>query len=226
MKTSISANFSSRYLLVALATIFVVVIGSIAALGSAQVVNTFSCSASPSPVVVGQPVTLTLTGGNGTYTWSGINVNSTSNPSQVTAVFGTSGTYTGTVTSGTSTATCNVVVVDVATSTQPTSGGTTSGPLSCTPATQTVALGSNASMSASGGNGTYVWSSPDLTINNTSGSGFSANFASAGQHTVTVSSGGGSSTCTVTVTSSSSGGGTVTPPTTPGLPATGGGYGH
>ena len=95
--------------------------------------------------------------------------------------------------------------------------------LSCAPSVQSVMLGQSASFTASGGNGSYVWSSPDLTISNPTGSGFTANYASIGVKTMTVSSAGASATCTVDVLPV----GTVpATPSTPGLPNTGGGYGQ
>jgi hypothetical protein len=93
----------------------------------------------------------------------------------------------------------------------------------CSPAVQNVTLGQTAAVTASGGTGTYVWSSPDLTIANPSGTGFSANFASVGLKNLTVASGGAVATCQVNVTAGTTP--PVTPPVTPGLPNTGGGYG-
>ncbi len=120
--------------------------------------------------------------------------------------------YGITVTSGGQAATCNMTVVAPA----------TTGTLMCSPATQNVTLGQTVSFAATGGSGVYTWSSPDLTINNASGSGFSANYASTGVKTMTVTSAGNVATCAVNVLA-----GAVTPPpvVTPGLPNTGGGYG-
>jgi len=97
----------------------------------------------------------------------------------------------------------------------------TAGTLTCFPAMQSVTLGQSASVSATGGDGTYTWSSPDLSITNPNGSGFSANFASTGVKTLTVTSAGLTTTCIVNVLAQS----TVSA-TTPGLPNTGGGYGQ
>jgi O-acetylhomoserine/O-acetylserine sulfhydrylase-like pyridoxal-dependent enzyme len=73
----------------------------------------------------------------------------------------------------------------------------------------------------------YSWSQATpsgelkMTITNPTGSGFTANYASTGVKTLTVSSGSASAACIVNVLA----GGTV-PPVTPSLPNTGGGYGQ
>jgi hypothetical protein len=100
------------------------------------------------------------------------------------------------------------------------SGAVSTNALSCFPAVQNVVLGQTANVSATGGDGTYVWSSPDLSIANPNGSGFSASYASIGVKTLTVTSGGLITTCAVNVLANSP---VVT--VTPSLPNTGGGYG-
>ena len=96
--------------------------------------------------------------------------------------------------------------------------------VSCSPATQNAQVGQAVSVSATGGTGSYTWSSPDLTISNPSGTGFSAIFNSPGVKTISVASGGQIAVCAVTVA------GTTTTPTTPvptpTLPNTGGGFGR
>jgi len=172
-----------------------------------------SCSPASSTVSANQAATLTASGGNGTYTWSGTNLNVTNSAGTQFAVsYPTPGTYTVIVSSAGQSATCSVVVV-----------AATSGSLACSPAVQNVTLGQTASVSATGGTGTYVWSSPDLTIINPNGSGFSASYASTGLKTLTVTSGGVSNTCAINVLAGSTT--PPPPPVTPGLPETGGGYG-
>ncbi len=77
----------------------------------------------------------------------------------------------------------------------------------CSPASQTVQAGVNANFSVSGGNNSYVWSSPSGNPTGGTGSGFSTTYGAPGSYTVTVSSANQSSNCSVTVTSS--------PPPTP-----------
>ena len=184
---------------------------SFGSLGFAQVVTPLSCSAAASSVGVNQANTMTAVGGNGTYSWSGTNLSVTNSAGTQFAVsYPNPGSYTITVTSAGQSASCVTNVVASAT-----------GALICSPALQNVTIGQTASVIASGGNGTYVWSSPDVSISNPNGSGFSVNYASTGVKTLTVTSNGYSATCAVNVLAS----GTVTPPVTPGLPDTGGGYG-
>lgn len=184
---------------------------TLGAVSFAQSVPAVHCSVASSEVGVNQTATLTATGGNGTYVWSGLNLSITnSGGSQFRVSYPNPGTYPITVTSGGQTDTCNVRVV----------AATTVGGLQCAPAVQNVTLGQIAAVTATGGNGTYTWSSPDLTIANPNGSGFSASYATTGFKTLTVTSGSATDTCTINVLSS----GTV--PVTPGLPNTGGGFGR
>ncbi|HUD02928.1 MAG TPA: PKD domain-containing protein [Candidatus Paceibacterota bacterium] len=185
---------------------------SLGSLGFAQTVTPVGCSVSASSVSTNQADVFTATGGNGTYTWSGPNLSVTnSSGSQFAVSYPNPGTYTITVASAGETANCNMTVVTAA----------TSGTLACSPATQNVTLGQTASFSATGGNGAYTWSSPDISITNSSGSGFSANYASTGLKTMTVSSNGATASCIANVLAASP----VTT-TTPSLPDTGGGYGQ
>ena len=92
-------------------------------------------------------------------------------------------------------------------------------PVACSSNVSSVLVNQSEVLSATGGNGTYVWSSPDLSIANPNGSGFSASYGSIGVKTLTVTSGGLVTTCSVNVLSDP----VIT--VTPGLPNTGGGYG-
>jgi hypothetical protein len=203
---------TQKYTFLSLATAFAVVGMSLGALSSAQVVNPVTCTVNTPTVSTNQAATFTAAGGNGVYAWSGPNLSITNAAGTQFAVsYPNAGTYPITVTSAGLSATCNLTVVAAA----------PSGALVCSPSTQNVTIGQVASVSASGGSGVYTWSSPDLSISNPNGTGFSANYASTGLKTLTVTSAGATATCSINVLS-----GTVTPPVTPGLPNTGGGFGQ
>lgn len=94
--------------------------------------------------------------------------------------------------------------------------------LTCSPSTTVVGVGQPVTFSASGGDGTYIWTGPNLNITNPNGVQFVVTYPSAGLYPITVTSDGDTATCTMNVT-----GGTTSPaPTYPGLPNTGGGYGN
>ena len=199
---------NKKYLLLSLVTIVAVSAMSFGTVGFAQTVTPLTCSNASSSVTVNQVATLTAQGGTGTYNWSGQNLNITnSTGSQFAVSYPSVGVYTVNVSSGSQSASCTVNVV----------ASTTAGSLVCSPAVQSVALGQTATFSATGGNGAYIWSAPDLTITNPNGSGFSASYASAGLKTMTVTSGSLATTCAVNVISN------VTIPT---FPNTGGGFGE
>ena len=208
---------NQKYVVLSLATAVVVAALSIGSLGFAQTVTPVTCSVASS-VGVNQPAIVTASGGNGTYTWSGSNL-TTTNPSgtQFAVSYPNTGAYTVDVTSGGQTGSC---VVNVTTT-------PSSGTLMCSPGVQTVILGQNASVSATGGDGNYTWSAPDLSITNPGGSGFTANYASAGLHVLTVSDAGVTSSCDINVLANPNGSVTIpVTPVTPTLPDTGGGYGQ
>jgi PKD domain len=98
-------------------------------------------------------------------------------------------------------------------------GAQTTSPVACSAPTYMFPAGQGVTLSATGGNGSYTWSSPGLVITNPTGSSFTVTFNRAGTYPVTVASAGASSTCTLTVTAATTGGGTTTG--TPGLPNTG-----
>ncbi len=206
---------NQKYLLLSLATIVAITGASFGAASFAQTTTTLGCSTAGNSVLTNQAAILTATGGNGTYFWSGHNLNVTNSAGTQFAVsYPNVGTYSVQVSSAGQTATCTVNVV----------GQPSSGAIICSPATQNVVLGQIATVSVSGGNGSYTWSSPDLSISNPNGSGFSANYASTGLKTLTVTSAGLVTTCAVNVLPSNT---VPTPaPVTPGLPNTGGGFGQ
>ena len=184
-------------------------------LGSPSLAQTpaVSCSVSSASVLPNQAAIFTAAGGSGSYVWSGTNLSITNATGNQFAVsYPDPGVYPITVTSAGQSATCIMTVA----------GTVASGALICSPAVQNVTLGQNATFAATGGTGTYIWSSPDLTITNSGGTGFIASYASTGLKTMSVSSGGVSTTCLVNVLA-----GAPLPPVVipPGLPETGGGYG-
>jgi hypothetical protein len=205
---------NKKYALLSLVTAVAAVGMSLSALSFAQTVTPVSCSAAISTVAPNQAAIFTATCGNGSYVWSGTNLNVTNATGNQFAVsYPNPGVYTILVSSAGFSGSCTMTVA----------GTVPTGALLCSPAVQNVNLGSTATFAATGGNGTYTWSSPDLTITNASGSGFSASYASTGLKLMTVSSQGVLATCSVNVLSNA--GVTVTPPVvTPTLPATGGGY--
>jgi hypothetical protein len=204
---------NKKYFLLSLATVVTVAGASFGVLSFAQTTPVLGCSVNAPSVSVGQAAILTATGGSGYYSWSGTDLSITNAAGTQFAVsYPNPGIYPITVSSEGQTATCNVNVV----------GAATTGGISCFPAVQTVTLGQVATVAASGGNGAFLWSSPDLTIANPSGSGFSASYATTGLKTLTVASAGYVTTCAVNVLSNGSALPVVTTPT---LPNTGGGYG-
>ncbi len=201
-----------KYWALSIVTALTLTGSSLGALSSAQTVTPLTCTLGASSVTTNQAMIMTAAGGNGTYAWSGPNLSVTNGSgSQFAVSYPNAGVYTITVASAGLTATCNLNV------TAPVSTGN----LTCSPATQNVVLGQVATFGVIGGNGSYTWSSPDLNVTNATGSGFSANYATSGLKTLTVTSAGLTATCAVNVL----GGVVVTPPViTPGLPNTGGGY--
>lgn len=210
-------KINHKYAAVSLLTAGAVLAMSFGSLGFAQAVTPVTCTVANASINTNQPTIITASGGDGVnYSWSGTNLTTTnSTGSQFAVSYPNVGTYTVNVTSAGQTGSCTVNVNAVA----------ASGTLMCSPAVQTAMVGQAATVSASGGNGTYTWSSPDLSISNPNGSGFSADYASTGLKTLTVTSNGATATCAVNVIANTTG--VTTPPVvTPGLPDTGGGYGQ
>ncbi|MEK7601326.1 MAG: hypothetical protein AAB480_02240 [Patescibacteria group bacterium] len=199
-----------KYLALSVVTALTAMGASLGSLGFAQTVTPLTCSVANPTVSVNQSAVITAFGGNGIYQWSGTNLNITNSAgSQFAVSYPNPGVYTITVTSAGLNASCSFTVVAAVT-----------GALTCSPASQNITLGQTATYAASGGNGTYTWSSPDLTITNASGSGFSASYASTGLKTLTVTSAGNTAACFTNVLP----GAVVIPPVVPGLPNTGGGF--
>lgn len=144
------------------------------------------CSPASQTVGTGLSASFSASGGQASKSWSspGSNAPTTGTGASYSATYATSGTKTVTVTSGTQTADCTVTV-DPA--------------LECAPATQNVAAGASASLTATGGTGGYAWSSPSGTPTSGSGAAYSVAYPGLGTYTVTLESGGLSTTCEVVV---------------------------
>ncbi len=151
--------------------------------------SSLTCVPPSQTVLIGQPANLSATGGTGTYSWSTPNgAPASGNGAAFTTTYASAGTYVATVTSGSATATCQVNVPPSITT-----------ELTCTPATQTTAIGQAASLTAVGGTGTYGWSAPGGSTASGTGSSFTTSYAAAGTNNVTVTSGGATKTCQVVV---------------------------
>lgn len=215
---------TKRYILLSAAALIFVSVLTYTGTSFAQVYSAPSCSTNASPIYANQNVVFTGAGGNGTYTWSADSSNVITNSlnNQLTAYFPSSGTYTVRVMSNGQTGTCTVTVLPNSSSNVVTNTFTSNNNLACSPSSQEVSVGQTASFSASGGNGSYFWSIPELSLSNSSGTGSYVTYSTPGTRTITVSSGGSSASCVVNVIGSA-----VTPVVPgPGLPNTGGGYGR
>ncbi len=200
---------NQKYALLSVVTALALTASSIGAFSFAQVVTPLSCSVASTSVNQNQAAVFTASGGNGSYAWSGTNLNITnSGGNQFAVSYPNPGTYIITVASAGQTANCSMTVVAAST-----------GTLACAPSVQNVTLGQTASVSASGGNGTYTWSSPDVNVTNPNGSGFSVSYASIGLKTLVVRSGTLAATCSINVLPAA-----TIPPVDPGLPNTGAGF--
>jgi len=186
---------------------------SIGTTSLAQTMAPLTCGIPQPTVNVNRAAVFTASGGNGSYVWSGPNLNVTnSSGTRFSVSYPDPGVYTITLSSAGTSVPCPMIVVAANVST---------GDLMCSPALQNVVLGQTVSMLASGGDGTYTWSSPDIIIDETRGSGFTANYASTGLKNLTVESDNQTAICRVNVLSS---GTPVFIPPTPGFPNTGGGF--
>jgi len=114
-------------------------------------------------------------------------------------------TCSNTFGSGTCSATVSIGTSPTPTSPTPTSPTSTSPPptlptsLSCSPFVQNVSIGQPATLSATGGTGSYSWSAPGGNPSSGYGSSFSTTYSTTGTKGVTVSSGTRSSSCVVSV---------------------------
>lgn len=137
------------------------------------------------------------------------------------ALFMNGSMYAGAQTTTASTTASSTATSTASTTASSTATSTTGTTVRCSPATVTVAPGQSVTLSATGGNGTYQWSSPGLTITNALGANFRVTFNRNGTFPVSVTSGGATATCSVVVAGTAVPGSTNPPTTTPGLPNTG-----
>ncbi len=146
------------------------------------------CAPASQNVKLNQTASFVATGGNGTYTW-------TANGGQPAVgggnTFSTSYSSTGSkqvkVESAGKIRTCNVVVTE-----EPQD-------LVCAPANQNVDINQNTYFVATGGNGTYAWTSTGGQPTSGTGSSYQTKYASSGNKTVVVTSAGKTANCNVTV---------------------------
>ena len=157
-----------------------------------------TCSPANQTVAPEQAVNFTASGGSGgavkTFVWGALG-GSPATQSGTSNTFSTTYSIPGskvvTVSSGVQTAVCRVTVSSVAQ------------PLVCSPVLQTVQSGQTASLTASGGSGSYAWSGGG---NPATGTGvifttvFTNSSPIAAQHSVTLKSGTLTKTCVVNVT--------------------------
>ncbi len=85
-------------------------------------------------------------------------------------------------------------------------------PVTCSPSTTSVIVGHSVTLTAGGGDGNFVWSSPGMVITNPTGAGFTVAFNAVGTYPVAVTSSGTTATCSIAV---------MPAPVVPGLPNTG-----
>lgn len=150
------------------------------------------CAPTSVSVGVNQTAQLTATGGNGSFSWSGGGSPATGTVATFETAFASAGTYPVTVTSGSTTATCQVTVTPPPPPPPPPA-------LVCTSPVQSVLVNQSATFSATGGTGTYAWRGAGTPATGSDAS-FTTTFATAGRHTVTVSSGIATATCSILVT--------------------------
>jgi len=145
------------------------------------------CAPGTQEIGEGQSASFSVVGGSGSYDWEspGSDPPDTGTGSTYSAAYGTTGSYTVTVTSGALSDTCDVSVDAI---------------LDCAPASQTVGVDQDASFTATGGSGTYSWSSPGSNAPNAgTGAAYTASYPASGAKTVTITSGTQSASCAVTV---------------------------
>lgn len=154
------------------------------------------CTPTNQSATVGQTVYFSATGGTGSYTWSAPASSRTNGSgSSFNTTYASSGSFAVTVSDGTRNAVCGV---QVQTAQYP--------QVQCVPPMQTANVNQTVYVSATGGNGSYSWTTNGGSANSGTGSSFSTSYSSGGYRTITVTSAGQSATCNVDVI-------TVAPPT-------------
>lgn len=147
---------------------------------------TLTCAPENQTANVGDVTAFSAQGGNGTYTWTSPGSPATGVGTNFSSAFSTSGQETVTVSSGNQTANCSVTI------------NTPAAPLVCAPENQSINVGDIAVFSATGGNGSYSWTSPGSPATGV-GTNFSSEFSTQGTKTVNVTDGTNTAHCSVTV---------------------------
>ncbi len=142
-----------------------------------------ACSPATQTAVTGQTVTLTATGGDGTYAWSGGGVPASGSTSSFSTAYSTAGPKTITLTSASQSTTCSITV-------------NLPGSPACLPASQTVPVGTPATVTASGGDGVFGWTGGGDPATGTEAS-FATTFGTAGTYVVVVTSASQTVSCEV-----------------------------
>ncbi len=152
--------------------------------------NTVVCVPATQTRNINQSANFSATGGNGTFTWSAPGGSRTSGTgSSFDTSYSTIGTKIVTVTSNGRTDTCTVIVQN------------DFQPVVCVPDFQTVNIDQRVDFTATGGNGTFVWSAPGGNPSTGSTAAFNTRYSTSGLKTVTVTSGGFTDICSVQVRS-------------------------
>lgn len=183
-----SANFATAYATPGTKTVSVTSAGVTRTCTVIVPAVEFICAPPTQTVALGEPATVQLTTtAPGPFTWSAPGGSTTTGTGTTFSTsYALEGTKTISVTNGTLTATCQVIVPPPA-------------PLICAPPTQTVNINQAATVTASGGTGTYSWSAPGGSTAAGSGATFSTSYGAAGTNSITVTSGAQTATCQVIV---------------------------
>ncbi len=126
-----------------------------------------ACTPSDTSVAVGSLVTFNASGGSGNYTWSAPGaVNMTGSGSTFATSYSSVGSKIVTLTSGSETANCSAITVTSA-----------AVPLACVASRTSAYQDQQVTFTASGGTGSYAWSSPNGAPVSGTGATFTTSFA-------------------------------------------------
>ena len=182
--TGTGATYSASYPATGSYTV-TVTSGTQTATCSVTVQTVLTCSPASQTIGATSTASFTAAGAGATKTWASPGGSPTSGSGAAySASYASTGSYTATVSSGAQTANCAVTVDPL---------------LVCSPSSQNVATGVNAALTASGGVGSYTWSSPGGSPTSGSGASYAVNYPGLGTYTVTLTSGGQTKTCSVVV---------------------------
>lgn len=183
-----SANFATAYATPGTKTVSVTSAGVTRTCTVIVPAVEFICAPPTQTVGLGQTATVQLTTtAPGPFTWSAPGGSETTGTGTTFSTsYAVDGSKTISVTNGTLTATCQVIV-------QPPP------PLMCAPPSQTVNINQAATVTASGGTGTYTWSAPGGSTTSGNGASFNTSYGAPGTNSITVTSGAQTATCQVIV---------------------------